>query len=80
MFNEERECPYCKMKLNRPYWRHIQQNHPKEFETDTNTWKQLFKDYISMGMTPEISIKAICELFNKSEEEVKDFLKHAGIL
>jgi hypothetical protein len=78
---ENRICPYCKKKLeNRPYWRHIQAQHPKQFESDTNTWTQLYKDYTAMGMTTQISILAICELFNKSEEDVRDFLEETGVL
>ena len=71
---ENRKCPYCGKKLNRPYWRHIQIEHEKEFMEDTGTWIQLYKDYRSMGMNEDISIKAICELFNRSEEEIRSFL------
>ncbi|MCP4764470.1 MAG: hypothetical protein GY870_22030 [archaeon] len=77
---DNRTCPYCGIELNRPYWRHIQNNHPKEFETNKETWIQLFKDYSSMGMQANISILAICELFNRSEEEVKAFLKHEKLI
>jgi hypothetical protein len=75
-----RVCPYCRKKLNKPYWRHIQTEHPKEYESNTETWKQLFLDYTAMGMNEQISIKAICELFNKSEEEIRDFLKVEKII
>lgn len=76
----ERVCPYCKKKLTKPYWRHIQTDHPHEYESSTDTWKQLYLDYTAMGMSDVISIRAICELFNKSEEEVRDFLKHSGVI
>ncbi|MBD3352097.1 MAG: hypothetical protein GF364_11475 [Candidatus Lokiarchaeota archaeon] len=77
---ENRKCPYCNKKLNRPYWRHIQIEHPKKFEEDTGTWIQLFKDYRAMGMNVDISIKAICELFNRSEEEIRSFLEGHKVL
>ena len=75
-----RKCPYCGMELDKPYWRHIQTIHPKEFEGSMATWKQLFLDYTGMGMSSNISILAICELFNKSEEEVRDYLEHEKVL
>lgn len=77
---EKRKCPYCNEVLDRPYWRHVQIEHPKKFEEDRATWVQLYKDYREMGMTDQISITAICELFNKSEEEVRNFLKHKGLI
>jgi len=77
---ENRKCPYCKKKLDKPYWRHIQLDHPDKFEQDKVTWIQLYKDYRSIGMTEELSIQAICELFNRSENEIKEFLKENGVL
>lgn len=77
---DNRKCPYCSKKLDRPYWRHIMTEHPKQFEKDTNTWVQLYKDYREMGMTEEISITAICELFNRSEEEMREFLREKKAL
>jgi uncharacterized C2H2 Zn-finger protein len=81
MSQGNRLCPYCNKTLKeKPYWRHIQSQHPREFETDKKTWTQLFKDYSTMGMNSQISILAICELFNKSEEEVRAYLKNAGVI
>ncbi len=49
-FND-RTCPYCNAPLrNRPYWRHVEQEHPEEYANDKATWIQLFKDYTAMGM------------------------------
>lgn len=81
MSQGNRQCPYCNKTLKeKPYWRHIQSQHPHEFETDKKTWTQLFKDYKQMGMAAKISILAICELFNKSEEEVRAYLKSTGVI
>ncbi|MHA1821468.1 MAG: hypothetical protein ACTSU2_01810 [Promethearchaeota archaeon] len=77
---ERTVCPYCHKKLDKPYWRHIQLEHPNEYEHSKGTWKELYQDYTKIGMSSEIAIKAICELFNKSEEEVKEFLSNEGIL
>ena len=81
IFNEKRTCPFCgKNDLKKPYWRHVQTEHPNEFSGNIEIWKQLFKDYRAAGMTEQISILAICELFNKPEEEVREFLKKENIL
>ena len=81
IFNEKRECPFCgKKDLQKPYWRHVQTEHPKEFSGNIEVWKQLYKDYRTAGMTEKISILAICELFNKPEALVREFLKKENIL
>ena len=50
------------------------------FEKNIEVWKQLYKDYRTAGMTEKISILAICELFNKPEALVREFLKKENIL
>ena len=73
---EPRTCPYCGKKLvERPYWRHIEKEHPEEYASDRKTWIQLYKDYTSMGMDMEKSLQVISEIFNKDTEEIKAFLK-----
>ena len=80
-FNENRKCPFCgKDNLRKPYWRHVQSEHPDEFSGNIEVWKQLFLDYRSAGMPEQISIMAICELFNKPEEAVREYLKREKIL
>ena len=76
-----RTCPYCGMKLkDRPYWRHIETEHPDEYANDKSSWIQLFKDYTAMGMDAKNSIQVICELFNQTPDDIEDFLKSNGIL
>ncbi len=76
---ETRECPYCGKKLvERPYWRHIEKEHPEEYASDRKTWIQLFKDYVSMGMDKNLSLQVIAEIFNKEPEEIGAFLKSHG--
>ncbi len=70
-----RKCPYCGKVLDHPYWRHIESDHPTEYQSDKATWIQLYKDYIAMGMDKEISIKVISELFNQTDKDILDFLK-----
>lgn len=76
---EERRCPYCGEALQRPYWQHVQKFHPAEY-AEHSTWVQLYKDYSAMGMTKQISLMVIGELFNASPEEVESFLKESGEL
>ncbi|QEE16572.1 hypothetical protein DSAG12_02402 [Promethearchaeum syntrophicum] len=81
MSDKTRYCPYCKQELKRrPYWKHIQEVHPKEFESDTSTWIQLFKDYSTMGMNKAVSLQVIAEIFNKSPKFIEDFLKEQKVL
>ncbi len=81
MTGQTRKCPYCKKPLTRrPYWKHIQEVHPKEFENDTSTWIQLFKDYSTMGMNKVVSITVIAEIFNKPPKLIEDFLKEQKVL
>ena len=78
---EPRTCPYCKKPLtHHPYWKHIQEQHPKEFESDTGTWIQLYKDYSAMGMNKEVSLQVIAEIFNKTPKYIESFLKDKGVL
>ena len=81
MTDQTRKCPYCSKPLTRrPYWKHIQEEHPKEFENDTSTWIQLFKDYSQMGMNKEVSIQVIAEIFNKTPKFIESFLKEKKVL
>ncbi|MHA1803300.1 MAG: hypothetical protein ACTSU4_02070 [Promethearchaeota archaeon] len=74
----ENICPFCKKKIDRPYWAHVQSEHPDEYKKK-QTWVKLFKDYISLGMDQEISLQVIAELYNTSPSEVKSFLKQQGV-
>ncbi|MHA1522237.1 MAG: hypothetical protein ACTSRK_18845 [Promethearchaeota archaeon] len=77
--SETRKCPYCGKKLTeRPYWRHVEKSHPKEYANDQMTWVQLFQDYTSMGMNQFTTITVISEIFNKDFDVVKSFLKKQG--
>ena len=81
MTDQTRKCPYCSKPLTRrPYWKHIQEEHPKEYESDTSTWIQLYKDYSAMGMNKNVSIIVIAEIFNKETHIIEDFLKKKGVL
>jgi hypothetical protein len=77
--DEGRKCPYCGVMLQRPYWVHIQSNHPTEYAKN-ETWIQLYKDYTSMGMDISMSLMVISELFNQSIEDVKSYLKENNLL
>ena len=76
-----RKCPYCGKELvERPYWRHIEKQHKEEYESDQQTWIQLYKDYTSMGMEQDKSLQVISEIFNKDPETIKEFLaKHHAL-
>ena len=77
--SESRFCPYCGVKLSRPYWQHIQREHPEKYAAK-ETWISLYKDYKGAGMDETISIMVISELFNATPEEIKSFLKNAKAL
>ncbi|MBD3196671.1 MAG: hypothetical protein GF317_16565 [Candidatus Lokiarchaeota archaeon] len=68
------ECPYCGAKLRHPYWAHVQEKHPEEYQKK-ETWISLFKDYKSMGMDDSICYTVIGELFNAPPDEVKFFVE-----
>ena len=75
-----RNCPYCSKKLTeRPYWRHIEHDHPNEYNTDRDTWIRLFNDYVNLGMPPLTSLIVISEIFNKDIDTIKSYLKKNGI-
>ena len=74
-----RNCPYCGELLSRPYWQHIQANHPDEY-TAKKTWIQLYKDYSGMGMDKAICLMVIGELFNAEPDEIESFLKGEGVI
>ncbi|TXT63126.1 MAG: hypothetical protein BAJALOKI3v1_430022 [Promethearchaeota archaeon] len=73
------ECPYCGVLLSKPYWAHVQEKHPEEYEKK-QTWISLFKDYKGMGMDDAVSLQVIGELFNVDAEEVRFFLEQNNIL
>ncbi len=77
--NETRFCPYCGIKLERPYWAHIQKEHPEKY-TQKETWVKLYEDYTKLGMDEDISLTVISELFNATTEEIKSFLKSRKVL
>ncbi len=74
-----RECPYCGKMLRHPYWQHVQKKHPKEYEKN-ETWIQLYKDYVSMGMEKSMCLMVISELFNASQDDVESYLKKNKVL
>ena len=77
---ETRECPICGEMLKKPYWKHMQKKHPEEYHSNRATWVQLYKDYTAMGMTPDMSIMVISELFNARKKDIKGLLKKEKIL
>ena len=74
-----RTCPYCGKLLHHPYWQHVQTEHPSEYQRN-ETWIQLYKDYTSMGMSEEMSVMVISELFNQSTDDIKSFLEKNNAL
>ena len=72
-----RNCPYCGVLLEHPYWAHIQDSHPAEYSKN-DTWITLYKDYAGMGMDPAICYMVIAELFNATPDKVESFLKKSG--
>lgn len=86
---ESRFCPYCGVKLQHPYWQHVQQysefqntgqkEHPNKY-AQKETWIKLYQDYRKLGMDEYISLTVISELFNATTEEIKSFLKNAKVL
>lgn len=81
MSEPQRKCPYCGAPLTSlPYWKHIQEQHTKEYETDRGTWIQLYKDYASMGMDKSICLQVVADLFNQPLDIVEEFLKENGAL
>lgn len=77
--DESRKCPYCGALLRHPYWQHIQSNHPGEYSKN-ETWIQLYKDYCSMGMSHDMSVMVIAELFNQSNADVESYLKESKVI
>jgi hypothetical protein len=75
---ETRFCPYCGIKLEHPYWVHVQEKHPNKYAAK-ETWIKLYEDYTKLGMDQTISLTVISELFNATIEEVKSFLKNANV-
>lgn len=73
--SEERKCPYCGISLKNPYWRHIESEHPDEYRSDKNTWIQLFKDYVGMGMSKDVALAVISQIFNREPKIIEEFLK-----
>jgi len=71
---EGRQCPYCGKILYHPYWQHVQEKHPVEYEQN-ETWVQLYKDYSSMGMDKSMCLMVISELFNAPQTDVESYLK-----
>lgn len=79
MSKEGRKCPYCGKILKHPYWVHIQESHPLDYQKN-ETWIQLFNDYTSMGMDHNMSIMVIAELFNTSEKDIEEYLQKNNVL
>lgn len=73
---ESRFCPYCGVSLTKPYWVHIQKEHPEKY-AQKETWIKLYQDYRKIGMDQDVSIKVISELFNSTVEEISSFLKNS---
>ena len=72
---ENRTCPYCNKVIDtRPYWNHIANEHPEEYENSRNTWYPLYKDYSLAGMEITQILMVMPELFNTSAEEIESFL------
>lgn len=77
--SEQRKCPYCQATLRKPYWKHIQSEHPEEYK-QKSTWVQLYKDYAGMGMDKSICLMVISELFNTTPNEVETYLQNENII
>ncbi len=77
--DESRFCPYCGESLFKPYWQHIQREHPDKY-SQKETWIQLYEDYTGLGMDETTSLLVISELFNATKEEIKSFLVNAKII
>ena len=76
----KRRCPYCGKMLNRPYWAHLAQDHPDEYNNNKATWVQLYQDYRAAGMAEDVSITVVSELFNADPGDVRKLLKREGVL
>lgn len=76
---EGRKCPYCGKLLHHPYWQHVQSLHPAEYAKN-ETWIQLYRDYVSMGMSKDMSLMVISELFNQPADDVKEYLEKNKII
>lgn len=77
--SDARNCPYCGVELKKPYWRHIQSEHPEEYAAK-ETWVQLYKDYAGMGMDKMICLMVIGELFNADTKEIEKYLSSKGLI
>jgi len=77
--DESRNCPYCGVLLHHPYWQHIQSKHSGEYSKN-ETWIQLYKDYCSMGMSHDMSVMVIAELFNQSNADVEAYLRESKVI
>jgi len=80
MASQLRTCPYCGEILKKPYWVHVQTEHPDEYNNSKDTWKQLFQDYKDAGMDDDISIKVVSELFNADPADIRKLLTREGLL
>jgi len=76
---EGRKCPYCGKLLYHPYWQHVQSQHPAEYAKN-ETWIQLYRDYVSMGMSQDMSLMVISELFNQPIDDVKEYLEKSDVI
>jgi hypothetical protein len=76
---EGRKCPYCGKLLQHPYWQHVQSQHPAEYAKN-ETWIQLYRDYVSMGMSQDMSLMVISELFNQPIDDVKEYLEKSDVI
>ena len=76
---EGRKCPYCGKLLHHPYWQHVQSQHPAEYAKN-ETWIQLYRDYVSMGMSQDMSLMVISELFNQPIDDVKEYLEKSDVI
>ncbi len=74
-----RFCPYCGIKLEKPYWAHIEKVHAEKY-AKKETWAQLYSDYKKIGMDEKNCLLVISELFNATAEEIKSFLKNKKVL
>ena len=63
---EARACPYCGVKLKRPYWQHIQKAHPESYAS-TSMWEPLYLEYKNLGMDSSMCIMVVSELYGKDQ-------------
>lgn len=78
ILDESRPCPYCGQIIQtRPYWAHVANEHPDEYENSQSAWLPLYQDYTLAGMELKTILLVMSELFNMPQTDIESFLIHA---